>query len=298
MTVSRPRRVHHVLLAAAALALSACGHGKGRVIDDASTVTIPAGPFVMGSDPLARAYATELSVKADTFHADTAVRLMEELPAATKSLETFAIMIRPVTQAEYHAYVLYTGTPEPYVDPRTWRYMDTGYGYDTVKRVLWADGKPAEERRDHPVVLVDHDDAQAYCRWWGELRGGKGSLPTEAQWEKAARGPDGRAFPWGDRFEPALVNSAEAQRGTTTAAGFNAATASPYGVLDMAGNVFEWTQTRADGGWIVKGGAYNTGAAAARAAARHARPAAQQHPAIGFRCALAARSKPKSKTKD
>ena len=248
----------------------------------------------MGSDPLARAYATDLSVDADSFHADTAAQLMQELPATTKKLAAFEIMIRPVTQAEYHAYVLYTGAPVPYVDPRTWRFMDTGYAYDAVKRVLWTEGKPSEERRDHPVVLVDHDDAQSYCRWWGKHRGGKGALPTEAQWEKAARGTDGRAFPWGDRFEPALVNSAEAQRGTTTAAGFNAATASPYGVLDMAGNVFEWTLTRADGGWIVKGGAFNAGAAAARAAARHARPAAQQHTAIGFRCALNPSSEPKS----
>ena len=268
------------------MCLSACGHRKARGIDDASTVTIPAGPFTMGSDPLARAHATELSVDRGTYHADTAVRLKEELPETTKSIEAFAIMIRPVTQAEYHAYVLETGAPEPYVDPRTWKSMDTGYGYKAVRRVLWTDGKPADERREHPVVLVGHDDALAYCAWWGRRHGGSGSLPSEAQWEKAARGTDGRAFPWGDRFEPELVNSAEAGRGTTTPAGFNAATASPYGVLDMAGNVFEWTHTPADGGWIVKGGAFNAGAAAARAAARHARPAALQHPAIGFRCTL------------
>jgi formylglycine-generating enzyme required for sulfatase activity len=92
-------------------------------------------------------------------------------------------------------------------------------------------------QEDHPIVNVTWDDASAYCKWAGV------ALPTEAQWEKAARGTDGRKFPWGDTFDASKLQcskwSMSDAKGTAPVGSFPSG-ASPYGVLDMAGNVWQW----------------------------------------------------------
>ena len=89
-------------------------------------------------------------------------------------------------------------------------------------------------RTDHPVTWIGVREAEMYCNWAG------GRLPREIEWEKAARGADGRVFPWGDSFEAELANHYWSGVGDTMPVGSYPAGASPYGALDMAGNVCEW----------------------------------------------------------
>jgi len=93
----------------------------------------------------------------------------------------------------------------------------------------------SEGRENHPVVRVTWNDAAAYCEWVGK------HLPTEAEWEKAARGTEGLAFPWGNAWDPSKANVKVSGLRDTAAVGSFGAGASPYGVEDMVGNVWEWT---------------------------------------------------------
>ncbi len=97
---------------------------------------------------------------------------------------------------------------------------------------LYAD--PA--RSEHPVVWVSHTEAETFCAWAG------GRLPAEVEWEKAARGTDGRKFPWGDELSTERANFYDSGLGDSCPVGSYPQGASPYGALDMAGNVYEWTR--------------------------------------------------------
>ncbi len=112
----------------------------------------------------------------------------------------------------------------------------------------WPGGQPPSGKENHPVVKVSWHDAQAYCQWLGAKIGKAVRLPTEAEWEKAARGDkDKRAYPWGDDWEELHCNSEELGLGDTSPVGLFLNGASPYGVLDMAGNVWEWCQSEHTG---------------------------------------------------
>ncbi len=99
-----------------------------------------------------------------------------------------------------------------------------------------ADAKALAGPPDHPATWVTWRDALAYAQWHGL------TLPSEAEWERAARGSDGRKYPWGDVWQPSLANAAKA-RGTTPVGRFSPAGDSPFGCADMAGNVWEWTRS-------------------------------------------------------
>ena len=124
------------------------------------------------------------------------------------------------------------------------RFPVTNAQYDQFKK---KDNKGME---DHPVVNVSWDDAVAYCNWLNKqlqselpnslvLR-----LPTEAEWEKAARGTDGREYPWGNQFDKNKCNTNEGKKGDTTPVGlYSPRGDSHYGIADMSGNVWEWTHS-------------------------------------------------------
>ena len=141
-----------------------------------------------------------------------------EGPSREVELPAYLIDRYPVTNEAYASFVASTGHRQP----------------DD-----WPSGGPPADRLDHPVERVTWDDASAYATWAGKR------LPTEAEWEKAARGPDGRRWPWGDTFDEAnciVWDHAPTLGVTTVPVTSYASGASPYGALHMAGNVEEWVE--------------------------------------------------------
>jgi len=204
-------------------------------------ITVPAGPFRMGSDPEGDAVPYE-----------------NEHPRHAVQVNAFRLARTHVTNAQYAEFVAASGHPPP--------------GH-------WLGGRIAEGLADHPVTYVDWHDAQAFCRW-ARVR-----LPTEAEWEKAARGPDARLWPWGDRPPDGRRCNFDRQIFATSPVDQFPQGASPYGVLDMAGNAWEWTSSLAYGypydardgredltrgeARIVRGGSFVHSARDIRAADRH-----------------------------
>ncbi len=141
-----------------------------------------------------------------------------EQPEHSVTLGAFQIGKYPVTTAEYACF---------------WRAeQDPHYHFR---------GQPT--RLDHPIKAMTWPRAMAYVTWLTVLTGTSWRLPTEAEWEKAARGTDARPVPWGDQFEASRCNTGESKREDTTPVGSFPTGASPCGAQDMAGNVWEWTNS-------------------------------------------------------
>ncbi len=152
------------------------------------------------------------------------------------TMEPFLIDETLVTNADFEAFLRATGYRP--ADPTNF-----------LKH--WRGGACPPELRDHPVVYVDLDDARAYAAWAGKR------LPTEAEWQLAAQGTDGRLWPWGAAFDVARCNGAG--KGTTSVRAFPDGRSSA-GCYDMAGNVWQWTESEGDDGHtrfvIIRGGSY------------------------------------------
>jgi formylglycine-generating enzyme required for sulfatase activity len=133
-------------------------------------------------------------------------------------------------------------------------------------------------RAYHPVTNVSWDQARQFCLAIGKR------LPTEQEWEKAARGTDGRRYPWGNTYEPSLVN-AENRAGDTTSVGRFEEGRSPYGLYDMAGNVMEWTASGDDLTKVFRGGSWASPSQEVRATSRNSLVPAYRLVDLGFRCA-------------
>ena len=209
----------------------------------------------------------------------------DERPAHVVNVSAFLIDETPVTNAQWAKYSAATGVPAP--GAPDW---DRDY---------------AATAPDSPVVNVSFEEAQAYAKWAGR------QLPSEAQWEKAARGTDGRAYPWGNDAPGAgaaraNVKGAEDGFANTSPVSAFPAGASPYGVLDMAGNVWQWTYEWYDAGYYatvapgtkdpegpasgqqiaLRGGAFTSDGKDVRSTNRYPRPPGDRARNIGFRCAV------------
>ena len=207
----------------------------------------------------------------------------EEKPQNWIYLDAFWIDRTEITNAMYARCVALNFCPPPANNSSKTRlayFSDAGYA-------------------DYPVIYVSWEGAKAYCAWAGR------DLPSEAQWEKAARGTGGFIYPWGNQPPDASLANFNNQVGDTTPAGSYPRGASPYGALDMAGNVREWIADWYNQNYyailpvanplgpvsgeyrVLRGGSWFSLGAAVRAASRSWNYPDLTHESVGFRCASA-----------
>ncbi len=253
---------------------------------------VPAGPFLMGStdkDPDAKA---------------------SERPQCTVDLPRFWIGKFPITYGQYRVFL---EADDGYHDQRWWHEPTTLNYVRTPGQQRWTlDRRPAEN--------VSWHDAMAFCRWLSHRVGQDVRLPIEPEWEKAARGTDGRRFPWGDAYEPGRANVGKDWLsqgldflGCTSDVG-SYDQGNPYGIEDMCGNVWEWTTSLCSTNWfaeqdypyepndsrrhdiaapphllrMVRGGSWYFNRVGARAASRSERHPTNRHSDVGFRVVISA----------
>ena len=257
-------------------------------VRDSRVIEIPTGAFSMGSDRAERDYGYRIGS-----HAARRWRWFDnwELLHKRVILPEYFIDKNLTTQAEYRRFVWASGHRAPFISPENYKHQ--GYlvhSYESVRRYLWGknkDGRPTYPKglANHPVVLISQSDAQAHCAWRNGKSPARYRLPTEAEWEKAARGVDARYFPWGNTFEPERLNYGYKVQSTTPVGAYPKGK-SPFGVLDMAGNVFEWTSTpfSKSKATMKGGGSWDDQPGITRAAARHGRDPKAKHLLFGFRC--------------
>jgi formylglycine-generating enzyme required for sulfatase activity len=260
-------------------------------LPDIDWVDIPAGEFLFGST------LGDLTAQ------------MNEVPQTKVHLPAYRISRYPLTYTQVEAFVKDGG----YKQKQHWTPAGKKWrGRKSYPQVGWKDDE--WHVGNHPVIGVTWHEALAFCSWLSEKVGFTVTLPSESQWEKAARGTDGRRFPWGRQFYPQYANCGHTVQadpftrqmetvgvGSTTAVGLYPDGASPYGLLDVAGNVWEWTLTLwreqydapennaidVSGSRALRGGSWHERETGVRAAVRKGAPPSTCDTTIGFRvCAM------------
>lgn len=243
----------------------AAGASQIRGADNAPMVFVPAGEFLMGS------------AHSDSFARD------DEKPQHSVSLDAYWVDQHEVTNAQY-AQCVHAGKCSPPADVSSSSHPSY---FDNSRFAIF------------PVIHVVWNDARAYCDWAGKR------LPTEAEWEKAARGTKGQLYPWGDEFDSTRANY-DGVVGDPSEAGRFSANASPYNALDMAGNVWEWVNDWYSGNYyasspnqnpqgpsagttrVLRGGGWDSAQSDLRTAARNQLTPDSEYYVVGFRCAQSA----------
>lgn len=307
--------------------------------DKAEMILIPAGEFLMGS--------TKKEVRDAEEKWGLEEGLLEsETPQHAVYVDAFYIDKYEVTNAQYKKFVNETGhraptipTKEEVIVALKSESSESGFVFSqntknaiiqenarTLSPWAWKDGTYPLGKSNHPVVLINWHDAQAYANWAGKR------LPTEAEWEKAARGTDSQFYPWGNDWDETRCNSAERialkplptlqaslewfhgewenlvpikrAQNTTVPIGSYRKGRSPYGVHDMAGNVFEWCADWYDKDYysyspkrnpqgpkngntrVLRGGSWNYPGFKLRSTYRNMHAPSIGGPPNGFRCVM------------
>jgi formylglycine-generating enzyme required for sulfatase activity len=269
-------------------------------LPDITWCQVPAGPFVMGSDQ-----------RKDRLARD------EERPQHTVELAAYRISRYPITQAQYAAFVQAGGYGRAAYWPEAeqagyWRpgqvrrYFYKGNAFVEEWAEAPAGYGPLFNLANQPVVGINWYEAVAYTHWLTERFRAASLLdtnevvllPSEAQWEKAARGVDGRIYPWGNEADPDRANYYDTKIGSTSAVGCFPGGVSPYGCEEMSGNVWEWCRTKwqnsyadyqddndleGDAARVLRGGAFSSDQSNARCAFRNWDDPSIRSDDIGFR---------------
>jgi len=258
---------------------------------------IPAGEFLMGSDPKVDKIAFGLGYDF-------------EQPQHKVTLDGYWMGKTPVTVAQFRQFISATAHKT-----QAERKGHGGHWYGSdwsfVTGANWAHptGPQSQAEGTHPVVHVSWEDAVAFCTWASQVTGREVRLPTEAEWEKAARGTDGRIYPWGNGVPNEsrcnFLGNYDYEEGTTPVGKYSPQGDSPYGCVDMAGNVWEWCADWYDGGYyktaparnprgpqkgeerVLRGGCLYHIAVIARCAYRVSAQPTGSDDFTGFRCVVA-----------
>lgn len=279
-------------------ACTAIGQTWSDPVDGMQLICVPAATFQMGSDD------------EDPNAQD------DEQPQHTVNLDAYWVSVTEVTNQMFSLFVTVTGYQTD-AEREGWGIGYISNNWSQIPGASWQHPRGPETDlnglEDHPVIMVSWYDASAYCHWAGM------NLLTEAQWELASRGTDGRIYPWGNNeLDGTRMNFADTNMRVnwadlevddgyrfTAPVGSYPAGASPYGILDLSGNVWEWTADwytadyyqhspvenppgPSSGQWrVIRGGAWDSSNIYTRSAFRNAFEPEARFDNIGFRCAVA-----------
>jgi formylglycine-generating enzyme required for sulfatase activity len=239
------------------------------------TKRIPGGHFPMGS----------------RFHP-------REYPQRTVYVVEFEMAHAPVTVNQYGVFLeSKQNHQKQWWSQEGWAWVNGELdGWGRENRWIPDSWEIQSRRLHHPVVGVTAFEAEAYCAWLSGHKKKVVRLPTEEEWEHAARGDDRRPFPWGEEFDASLTNTLESEKNDTVEAASNPGDVSPFGVMDMAGNVQQWTaslyqpmpeEVYPPGALrVVRGGSFNDTIYGARTSYCRAYPPGYFHPFLGFRLVI------------